>query len=65
MYTHYKMFSSTIKTWRTLFNEASAFASQLGEGQLINISHCCDQNRAVVTVWFWDKRLSRKSDRVG
>lgn len=63
MYTHYKMFKSSVKSWSTLFNEASDFASQLGEGQLINISHCCDHQTAVVTVWFQDKQFSTKSDK--
>ena len=58
MHTHYKMFKSGIKSWATLFNEASDFASQLGEGRLINISHSCDQNVAVVVVWYWDKPRS-------
>jgi hypothetical protein len=63
MYTHYKMFKSGSKRWSTLCNEASDFASELSEGQLINISHCCDHQTAVVTVWFWDKESSAKSDR--
>ena len=55
MYTHYRMFKSSIKSWQTIFNEASTFASTLGSGRLINISQSCDQNTAVVVVWYWDK----------
>ena len=58
MIVHYKMFSSSFKTWPTLFNEASEFSSTLGEGRLINISHSCDNGTAVVTVWYWDKKNS-------
>ena len=55
MYAHYRMFKSATKTWQTLFNEASDFASQIGDQRLINISHSCDQNTAVIVVWYWDK----------
>jgi len=58
MFTHYKMFKSGTKSWATLFNEASEFANRLGEGRLISISHSCDQNTAVVVVWYWDKQKS-------
>jgi hypothetical protein len=60
MHAHFKMFKSSVKTWQTLFEEAGEFASNLGERQLINISHSCDHGTAVVVVWYWDKgRQSR------
>lgn len=49
------MFKSATKLWTTLFDEATEFASQLGEGRVINITHSCDSGVAVVVVWFWDK----------
>jgi len=55
MYAHYRMFKSSVKTWQTLLNEASDFASTIGEQRLINISHSCDQMTALVVVWYWDK----------
>lgn len=55
MYTHYRMFKSSVKTWETMLNEASDFASTIGEQRVISISHCCDNGTAVVVVWYWDK----------
>lgn len=55
MYTHYRMFKSSIKSWQTILNEVSSFASTLGPERLINITQSCDQNSAVVVVWYWDK----------
>ena len=54
MFANYRMFKSATKTWQTLFNEASHFSSTLGPDRMINISHSCDQNTAVVVVWYWD-----------
>ncbi len=55
MISKYQMFKSATKLWTTLFDEATEFASQLGEGRVINITHSCDGGVAVVVVWFWDK----------
>ena len=55
MRAQFKVFKSSTKLWDTLFKEAVNFASRIGEQRLINISHCCDNNDAVVTVWYWDK----------
>ena len=55
MRVNYKMFKSYVKSWQTLFDEASEFATRLGSDKLINISHACDQNVATVTVWYWGK----------
>ena len=51
MRVDYRMFRGTFKAWETLFAEAAAFASSVGEN-LISISHSAD-NEGVVTVWFW------------
>ncbi len=61
MYTHYRMFKSSVKTWQTMLNEASDFASTIGEQRVINISHSCDNNKAVVVVWYWDKGLQQEN----
>ena len=39
MQVHYKHFRGTLKTWDTLFAEASEFASKVGKYNLISISH--------------------------
>lgn len=61
MYTHYRMFKSSVKTWQTMFNEASDFASTIGEQRVISISHSCDNGSAVVVVWYWDKGTPNKN----
>lgn len=61
MYAHFKMFKSSVKTWQTLFVEASEFASNIGDQRVINISHCCDHGTAVVVVWYWDKSRHSKT----
>jgi hypothetical protein len=53
------MFKSSVKTWQTMLNEASDFASTIGEQRVISISHSCDNNTAVVVVWYWDKGLQK------
>jgi hypothetical protein len=49
----FRIFSSSTRSWQELFGEAAAFASRLGRGRLINISHSEDDNEGVVTVWYW------------
>ncbi|MCP4900664.1 MAG: hypothetical protein GY906_27185 [bacterium] len=50
----YRMFRSTLKSWDELFDEAAEFASSLGPGRLISISHSEDGNDGVVAVWYWE-----------
>jgi hypothetical protein len=50
----FRMFRGIFKTWQKFFEEASEFASTLNHEALINISHSCDQQDAVVTVWYWE-----------
>jgi len=49
----FRMFRGTLKSWKELFTEASQFASGLGPGELINISHSVDDGDGVVAVWYW------------
>lgn len=56
MKVKFEVFKSSYKSWDELFEEASDFAGRLQANQLINISHSCDHQSAVVTVWFWGKR---------
>jgi hypothetical protein len=49
----YKMFRGTFATWATLFDEAAAFASEVGRDRLIGISHSEDKDDGVVAVWYW------------
>lgn len=49
----FEVFRGTLITWGKLFQQAADFAAEIGEQRLINISHCCDRNEGVVTVWYW------------
>ena len=53
MKVQYQVFRATLKSWETLMREAADFASRIDPQRLINISHSCDYNDAVVTVWYW------------
>lgn len=52
MRVDYRIFRGTFKSWETLFQDAAAFASSVGEN-LISISHSAANTEGVVTVWFW------------
>lgn len=49
----FRYFTSSTRSWTELFGEAALFASGIGRGRLINISHSEDDNEGVVTVWYW------------
>ena len=49
----FRIFRSHWQSWEELFDQAADFASTLGPGRLISISHSEDDNEGVVTVWFW------------
>jgi hypothetical protein len=49
----YRLFRGTFKTWDELFDQATAFATELGETRVVNISHSCAGQDGVVTVWYW------------
>lgn len=49
----FEIFRGTLASWETLFTRAAEFASHVGRERLISISHSEDQNKGVVTVWYW------------
>jgi len=49
----YKHFRGAFKTWRTLFQDASDFATEVGPDRLVSISHSEQGIEGVVTVWYW------------
>jgi hypothetical protein len=55
MRPYFEIFRSSWKSWEALLSEVAEFASALGPGQLIAISHSEDRNEGVVVVWFWDE----------
>jgi hypothetical protein len=50
----WRIFRGTLASWDRLFDEAAAFASQVGSERLISISHSEDKDDGVVTVWYWE-----------
>jgi hypothetical protein len=52
-YVHFEVFKSSFKSWESLFGDAATFAEEVGPEGLIGISHSEDQNKGVVTVWYW------------
>jgi len=59
----FKMFRGAFKDWTSLFGEACDFANTLGPDELLSISHSCDHNDGVVTVWFYSRNDPATSDR--
>ena len=51
----YRVFRSTFSTWDVLFDQAAAFATEIGPERLVNISRSADDCDGVVTVWYWTK----------
>jgi len=50
----YKIFRGAFATWDNLFAQAAAFATSLGEGRVLSISHSANLSDGVVAVWYWD-----------
>jgi hypothetical protein len=48
----YRMFRGTLATWEQLFNEAAAFATEVGPDRIVNVSHSADHRDGVVVVWY-------------
>lgn len=51
----YKFFRGTWASWDELFSQAAEFATSIGPEHLVTISHSCDQDDGVVTVWYWSR----------
>ena len=49
----FRAYRGTLATWEELFRAAARFASDLGPGRVLNISHSADDEDGVVTVWYW------------
>jgi hypothetical protein len=59
MRVQYKVFQSSTSSWKSLFDEVAAFASEIGPPRLIGISHSEGREgilaMGVITVWYWDQ----------
>jgi hypothetical protein len=60
-FADFKMFRSNLSPWEAVFREAADFATRVGPGRVISISHSEENNEAVVTVWFWREALEVES----
>jgi hypothetical protein len=62
MTVQHRIFESSSKSWETLCDEASAFASEIGRERLINISVAAAGGtdvlglggEGVIVVWYWE-----------
>jgi hypothetical protein len=48
-----KSFGSELSPREAAFAQALEFATRLGPGRVISVSHAEDDRGAVVTVWYW------------
>jgi hypothetical protein len=55
MNVRYKHFRGVLKSWESLFEEGSKFATSVGKDRLISISHSSDHSEGIVTVWYWEQ----------
>jgi hypothetical protein len=56
MQVRFKLFKSSFKTWESLSEEATAFATDVGRDRLINISvsQADSGGQGVIFVWYWE-----------
>jgi hypothetical protein len=52
-FARWQAFGSDLSPRETAFAQAAEFATSLGPGQVISISHAESERGAVVTVWYW------------
>lgn len=50
---NYRVFRGTWASWDELFQQAAAFANELGPERVVSISHSEDKDDGVVAVWYW------------
>jgi len=55
MEVKFKAIRGTWATWAELFREACEFATEIGKERVISISHSEDNQKGVVTVWYWSE----------
>ena len=54
MTLQFKVFRSTVSTWNTLFEQASKFATSIGQERVVNITtSSTNSNEGIVVVWYW------------
>jgi hypothetical protein len=56
MNARFRIFESDQTSWEALLREAAAFASEIGPGRLIGLSHSEGiRSNGVVVVWYWEE----------
>ena len=48
----HRIFRGTFISWEELFDQAAAFANEIGPERLVNVSHSADRGDGVVVVWY-------------
>jgi len=59
----YRVFRGLLASWDELFRQAAGFATELGPGKLVSISHSEDDDDGVVAVWYWTDEPEVEADR--
>ena len=49
----FEIFRGTFTSWPDLMAQAAEFASRVGQGNLVSISHSEDKDDGVIAVWYW------------
>ena len=53
----YKKFrKGVLNTWDSVFEEACAFASEIGKDKVVSLSQSSDAADSFVIVWYWDEK---------
>jgi hypothetical protein len=52
-FARYQSFGSDLTPRETAFTQAAEFATTLGPGRVISVSHAEGERGCVVTVWYW------------
>ena len=53
MTLQFEVFRSSITSWNELFEEASLFATGIGEERVLTITTSADRGDGIVVVWYW------------
>ena len=57
----HRIFRGTFTTWEDLFQQAEAFANELGSDRIVNISHSADRGDGVVVVWYFTAEVDSQA----
>jgi hypothetical protein len=61
-FARFQAFGSDLSPRETAFAQAAEFATSLGPGRVISISHAESERGSVVTVWYWGPAYEVQSE---